>query len=35
MVDFPQPDDPTKAVLVCGLNVRLKLESTGAVGREG
>lgn len=35
MVDFPEPDAPTRAVLDLELNLRLRSERTGASGRDG
>ena len=35
IVDFPEPEKPTSAVVVCGLIVREIEERIGAVGREG
>ena len=35
MVDFPDPDAPTRAVLDLALNLRLTFDSTGASGRDG
>ena len=35
MVDLPEPEEPTMAVLVLGWMVRFRFVRAGRVGREG